>query len=65
VSATVVAAQATGAEVLAKAAVVAGTTAAARRLLEGHDVAGLLIPREGDPVPVGGFEELCWRGSGP
>jgi thiamine biosynthesis lipoprotein len=57
---TVVAAEATGAEVLAKAALIAGSTPAAAALLEEHGVAGLLFAVDADPVPVGGFERLCW-----
>lgn len=57
---TVVAGEATGAEVLAKAALIAGTTAAAAELLEEAEVAGLLFAAHGAPVPIGGFERLCW-----
>ncbi len=64
VAATVVAGSATTAEVLAKAAVVSGTVEAARRLLDGHDVDGLLIPVSGPAVAVGGFDELCWASTG-
>ncbi len=62
VSVTVVAATATGAEVLAKAAIVAGTVAAATALLDEHALPGLLVPRIGPVVPVGGFADLCWSG---
>jgi thiamine biosynthesis lipoprotein len=60
VTVTVVAALAAPAEVLAKAAIVAGTVAAAERLLAEHDVAALLVSRGGAPRAVGGFESLCW-----
>ena len=62
VSVTVVAGLTTGAEVLAKAAVVSGSIETARRLLDEHDVAALLVPEVGHPVPVGGFTDLCWAG---
>jgi hypothetical protein len=45
--------------VLAKAALVAGSVAAARTLLERHGVAGLLFPERGEPTAVGGFLDLC------
>jgi thiamine biosynthesis lipoprotein len=62
VAVTVVAARATGAEVLAKAALVAGAVAPARSLLERHGVAGLLFPEHGEPTEVGGFRNLCHPG---
>lgn len=60
VTVSVVGARAAAAEVLAKAALVAGSVPSARRLLEDHHVAGLLVPAIGPPTPVGGFEDLCW-----
>ena len=57
---TVAAAEATGAEVLAKAALLTGTVATAVDLLESAGVAGWLSAATGDPVLVGGFERLCW-----
>ena len=60
VAVTVVAAVAAAAEVLAKAAIVAGSIDEARRLLHDHDVPALLVPSEGPPVTVGDFEALCW-----
>jgi thiamine biosynthesis lipoprotein len=62
VSVTVVAGCATGAEVLAKAAIVRGTLDGATALLEEHAVPGLLVPRTGRAVPVVGFADLCWSG---
>ncbi len=64
VAVTVVGAEATGSEVLAKAALVAGTVRAATELLERAGVAGLLVAPRGDPIAVGGFERLCWSGAG-
>ena len=63
VAVTVVAGRTTGAEVLAKAALVAGSVAAARMLLERHRVAGLVFPEHGEPTAVGGFADLCHPGS--
>lgn len=60
VGATVVTPTATEAEVLAKAAVVSGAVADAQALLEDHGAAGLLVPRVGPVVAVGGFRSLCW-----
>jgi thiamine biosynthesis lipoprotein len=60
VTVTVVAGLATAAEVLAKAAIVTGTVGEARRLLEAHDVAAIVVPAEGPPALVGGVEALCW-----
>jgi thiamine biosynthesis lipoprotein len=60
VAVTVVAGRATGADVLAKAALVSGSTAAATDLLAEHEVAGLLVPEVGAPVPVGSFDALCY-----
>lgn len=60
VAATVVAGNATGADVLAKAAVVSHTVGAAVELLDEHGVAGLLVPRTGSPLPVGDLAALCW-----
>lgn len=64
VTVTVVGARAAAAEVLAKAALVAGSVPAARQLLEDHHVAALLVPAQGAPTPVGGFEDLCWTRPG-
>lgn len=64
VTVTVVTGSAAAAEVLAKAAIVAGTVPEARRLLEGHGVAGLLVPATGPVAAVGGLAELCWRDVG-
>lgn len=61
VTVTVVAGRATAAEVLAKAALVAGTIDEARQLLERHEVAGLLVPARGAAVAVGSFEALAWH----
>ena len=58
VAVTVVAGRATGADVLAKAALVTGCITGATALLAEHGVAGLLVPEAGAPVPVGGFEGL-------
>jgi thiamine biosynthesis lipoprotein len=63
VSVTVVAGRCAPAEVLAKAALVAGSVPAAQRLLEHHGVAGLLVPARGAATPVGGFDLLCWTPS--
>ena len=60
VTVTVVAARAEAAEVLAKAAIVAGSLDAARRALDDHDVAALVVPAVGSPISVGGFDALCW-----
>lgn len=60
VAVTVVAAAAAPAEVLAKAALLTGTVAAAATLLDEHGVAGLVVPTRGAPVAVGGVAELCW-----
>ena len=60
VSVTVVAGRATGADVLAKAAVVAGSVHEARDLLLAARVAGLLVPAVGTPVPVGELESFCY-----
>lgn len=60
VSVTVVAGRAAAAEVLAKASLTTGTVTAARRLLEHHGVAALIVPRTGSPLPVGGFDALRW-----
>lgn len=60
VSVTVVAGKAEGAEVLAKAALIAGSVAAARPLLDDHGVAAALVPRAGPIALVGGFADLCW-----
>jgi thiamine biosynthesis lipoprotein len=60
VTVTVVAGIAAAAEVLAKAAIVTGTTEAARALLDDHGVAALVVPTRGAPVSVGGFADLCW-----
>jgi thiamine biosynthesis lipoprotein len=58
VSVTVVSGRAAGADVLAKAALVAGSIGAGAALLADHDVAGLLVPEVGPPVPVGSFDAL-------
>jgi thiamine biosynthesis lipoprotein len=60
VSVTVVAGQAEGAEVLAKAALIAGSVAAALPLLEEHGVAAALVPPTGPITLVGGLADLCW-----
>jgi thiamine biosynthesis lipoprotein len=60
VSVTVVAARATGADVLAKAALVAGSVGEATDLLVDHGVAGLLVPEVGTPVAVGDVDALCY-----
>lgn len=60
VTVTVVAAIAAAAEVLAKAAIVSGSITTARRLLDHHGVAALLVPTQGVPIAIGGFEALCW-----
>jgi thiamine biosynthesis lipoprotein len=60
VSVTVVGGQAEGAEVLAKAALIAGSVAAARPLLEEHGVAAALVPPTGPITLVGGLADLCW-----
>jgi thiamine biosynthesis lipoprotein len=60
VSVTVVAGRATGADVLAKAALVSGSVTDASRLLLDHGVAGLLVPASGAPAPVGRFGALCY-----
>lgn len=57
---TVVAAIAAAAEVLAKAAIVSGSITTARRLLDHHGVAALLVPIQGARIAIGGFEALCW-----
>ena len=62
VAATVAAGSATGADVLAKAAVVSATVVEAVDLLESHGVAGLLVPRTGAPIAVGDLAALCWSG---
>jgi hypothetical protein len=54
----VVARRAEGCDVLAKAALVAGTVSSAARLLRSHDVSGWVVPRRGAPVSVGGVGEL-------
>jgi len=64
VTVTVIAASTAAAEVLAKAALVAGDVPAAQRLLAAHDVAALLVPASGPSIPVGGFEALCWTTPG-
>jgi thiamine biosynthesis lipoprotein len=60
VTVTVVAGLASAAEVLAKAAIVTGSLDAARRLLEAHHVAAIVVPAEGPPALVGDVEALCW-----
>jgi thiamine biosynthesis lipoprotein len=60
VSVTVVAGQAEGAEVLAKAALIAGSVAAARPLLDDHGVAAALVPATGPITLVGERADLCW-----
>lgn len=60
VSVTVVAGRTAAAEVLAKAALVTGTVASARRMLTRHGVAGLLVPTHGEAIPVGELDRLRW-----
>lgn len=60
VSVTVVAGRAAGAEVLAKAALVAGSVDRARELLVAHGVAGFVVPEIGPPAAVGDVLALCW-----
>lgn len=60
VTVTVVAGSAAAAEVLAKAAIIAGSMTAARRLLHDHGVAALLVPADGAPIAVGDFDAMCW-----
>jgi thiamine biosynthesis lipoprotein len=60
VAVTVVAGRATGADVLAKAALVSGSVEAATDLLVQHQVAGLLLREAGAPVRVGPFDALCY-----
>lgn len=60
VSVSVVAGIAAAAEVLAKAAIVAGSVDAATAMLAAHGVPALVVPVDGAPVPVGELDSLCW-----
>ena len=64
VTVTVVGAQAAAGEVLAKAALVAGSVASARQLLEENHAAALLVRGQGAPTSVGGCVDLCWTRPG-
>jgi FAD:protein FMN transferase len=64
VTVTVLAGSAAAAEVIAKHALLSGSIAGATAVVGRHGTPALLVPAAGPPVPVGGFEDVCWVGPG-